>query len=178
LHLGPRTHSTASVQKTEDETNGTDWLNVNILSESASGRCALCSRLSYFLSIKAEKPAKPRKRLINIVKTYASRLVILSVVEPPAEEADSPPREVMSSPEAVAKLLSEAQSMFSQQGIEAEIIEREGKPAFTICDVADEIGADLIVMGCRGMGLTDDGASDSVTNRVINLSPCSVLIVP
>lgn len=118
------------------------------------------------------------EKVINIVKTYASRLVILSVVEPPAEEADSPAREVMSSPEAVAKLLSEAQSMFSQQGIEAEIIEREGKPAFTICDVADEIGADLIVMGCRGMGLTDDGASDSVTNRVINLSPCAVLIVP
>ena len=118
------------------------------------------------------------EKVVNIVKTYASRLVILSVVEPPAEEADAPAREVMTSPEAVAKLLSEAQSMFSQQGIEAEIIEREGKPAFTICDVADEIGADLIVMGCRGMGLTEDGASDSVTNRVINLSPCAVLIVP
>ena len=84
----------------------------------------------------------------------------------------------MTSPEAVAKLLADAESMFSQQGIEAETIEREGKPAFTICDVADEIGADLIVMGCRGMGLTDEGASDSVTNRVINLSPCAVLIVP
>ncbi len=118
------------------------------------------------------------EKVINIVKTYGSRLVILSVVEPPAEGGDTPPREVMTSPEAVAKLLSEAQSMFSQQGIEAEIIEREGKPAFTICDVADEVGADLIVMGCRGMGLTDDGASDSVTNRVINLSPCAVLIVP
>jgi nucleotide-binding universal stress UspA family protein len=119
------------------------------------------------------------EKVINIVKTYGARLVILSVVEPPAEEGDAPLREeVMTSPEAVAKLLSDAQAMFSQQGIKAEIIEREGKPAFTICDVADEIGADLIVMGCRGMGLTDDGASESVTNRVINLSPCAVLIVP
>ncbi len=118
------------------------------------------------------------EKVVNIVKTYAARLVILSVVEPPAEKGESPPREAMASPEAVAKLLSDAQAMFAQQGIEAEIIEREGKPAFTICDVADEIGADLIVMGCRGMGLTDDGASDSVTSRVINLSPCSVLIVP
>lgn len=118
------------------------------------------------------------EKVVNIVKTYSSRLVILSVVEPPAEDAASPIPEPMTSPEAVAKLLSEAQAVFSQQGIEAEVIEREGKPAFTICDVADEIGADLIVMGCRGMGLTDDGASDSVTNRVINLSPCAVLIVP
>ncbi|MGL5061114.1 MAG: universal stress protein [Microcoleus sp.] len=117
------------------------------------------------------------QKVVNIVKTYSSRLVILSVVEPPAEDVDVA-QEPMTSPEAVAKLLSEAQAVFSQQGITAEIVEREGKPAFTICDVADEVGADLIVMGCRGMGLTEDGASDSVTNRVINLSPCPVLIVP
>lgn len=74
--------------------------------------------------------------------------------------------------------MQKAQASFSQQGIQAEVLEREGKPAFTICDVADEIGADLIVMGCRGLGLTEDGASESVTNRVINLSPCPVLVVP
>jgi nucleotide-binding universal stress UspA family protein len=84
----------------------------------------------------------------------------------------------MSSTEAVAKLLEEARELFAQQGIEAEVIEREGMPSFTICDVADEIDANLIVMGCRGLGLTDEGAADSVTQRVINLSPCPVLIVP
>ena len=83
----------------------------------------------------------------------------------------------MASPEAVSQLLQEAQSLFQQQGIESEVIEQQGKPAFVICDVADEIGADLIVMGCRGIGLTD-GAAESVTNRVINLSPCPVLVVP
>jgi nucleotide-binding universal stress UspA family protein len=84
----------------------------------------------------------------------------------------------MQSVEAVAKLLANAQNLFEQQGIKAEIVEREGKPAFTICDVADEMGADLIVMGCRGLGLTEEGATDSVTTRVINLSPCPVLVVP
>lgn len=68
--------------------------------------------------------------------------------------------------------------MFHQAGVEAELIEREGKPAFTICDVADEINADLIIMGCRGLGLTEEGVTESVTSRVINLSPCPVLIVP
>jgi nucleotide-binding universal stress UspA family protein len=84
----------------------------------------------------------------------------------------------MSSPEAVAQLLENAKSLFTQQGIQAETIEREGKPAFVICDVADEIGANLIIMGCRGIGLTEEGLTDSITNRVINLSPCPVLIVP
>ncbi len=114
--------------------------------------------------------------VVNVVQKYGSRLVLLSVVEAP-ESADQS-ADTMASPEAVAQLLRNAQSLFTQQGIQAQVIEREGKAAFTICDVADEIGADLIVMGCRGLGLTEEGASDSVTNRVINLSPCPVLIVP
>ena len=114
--------------------------------------------------------------VVNVVQKYGSRLVLLSVVEAP-ESADQS-ADTMASPEAVAQLLTNAQSLFTQQGIQSQVIEREGKAAFTICDVADEIGADLIVMGCRGLGLTEEGASDSVTNRVINLSPCPVLIVP
>ena len=112
----------------------------------------------------------------NVVQKYGSRLVLLSVVEEASTDAPSP--DPMVSPEVVSKLLENAQSLFSQQGITAEILERQGKPAFTICDVADDIGADLIIMGCRGLGLTEEGASDSVTSRVINLSPCPVLIVP
>ncbi|MEA5579375.1 universal stress protein [Anabaena sp. UHCC 0451] len=112
----------------------------------------------------------------KVVQQFTSRLVLLSVVEEPAPDAVS--GDPMLSPEAVAKLLENAQALFSQQGITAEVLERQGNPAFTICDVADEIGADLIIMGCRGLGLTDEGATDSVTTRVINLSPCPVLIVP
>lgn len=112
----------------------------------------------------------------NVVQQYGSRLVLLSVVEEPA--ADAPNADAIVSPEVVAKLLENAQSLFSQMGITAEILERQGKAAFTICDVADDIGADLIIMGCRGLGLTEEGASDSVTTRVINLSPCPVLVVP
>lgn len=114
--------------------------------------------------------------VVDVVQKYGSRLVLLSVVE--TAESDESPTDVMASPDAVAQLLQNAQSLFNQQGIETETIEREGKPAFVICDVADEIGANLIIMGCRGIGLTEEGLTDSVTNRVINLSPCPVMIVP
>lgn len=116
--------------------------------------------------------------VVNIVQKYGSRLILLSVLEEPNPEAELPPPEAMLSSEAVAQLLQSAKALFTQQGIDAETLTREGVPAFTICDVADEIDADLIVMGCRGLGLTEEGASESVTNRVINLSPCPVLIVP
>lgn len=114
----------------------------------------------------------------DIVQKYSSRLVLLSVVEAPPPEQEASAADVMSSTEVVEKLLQGARSLFTQKGIEAETIEREGMPSFTICDVADEIDANLIVMGCRGVGLTEEGAAESVTNRVINLSPCPVLIVP
>ncbi|MBD2484958.1 MULTISPECIES: universal stress protein [Planktothrix] len=115
----------------------------------------------------------------NLVKTYGSSLYVLAVVEPDAEVVEAPPHdEQMTSPEAVAGLLEQAQALFSKEGIQVQTLERQGKPAFTICDVADEIDANLIVIGSRGTGLTEEGAADSVTNRVINLSPCPVLVVP
>lgn len=113
-----------------------------------------------------------------LVKTHNSKLIVLSVVETPAGEGESSQEGAMASPEAIAQLLETARNLFAQQGIAAEIIEREGIPAFIICDVADEINADLIIMGCRGLGLTEEGSSESVSSRVINLSPCPVLIVP
>jgi nucleotide-binding universal stress UspA family protein len=108
--------------------------------------------------------------VIQLVQEHASTLHILAVVEP--ENA------TMASPDSVEALLAEAQAMFEAQGIASTTIERSGKPAFTICDVADEINAELIVMGSRGLGLTPDGASDSVTQKVLSLSPCPVLVVP
>lgn len=116
--------------------------------------------------------------VINLVKTYDSRLILLSVVEKTADGQGISQGGMMTSVEAVAKLLQGAQGLFAEQGIEAEIIEKEGKPAFTICDVADEKNVDLIVMGSRGLGLTSEGASESVTNLVVNLAPCAILIVP
>ncbi|NBO30425.1 MAG: universal stress protein [Cyanobacteria bacterium WB6_1B_304] len=112
--------------------------------------------------------------VVKIVEFCNSNLVLLSVVTVPEGED----QEQSVSPQAIADLLERAQALFVQQGIAAKVMEREGKPAFVICDVADETNADVIIMGCRGLGLTEEGVADSVTNRVINLSPCPVLVVP
>jgi nucleotide-binding universal stress UspA family protein len=118
------------------------------------------------------------EQVAQLVKIHNSRLVLLSVVEKDAAAVDPAKVGVMASVEAVAQLLQAGQKLFASLGIETETIEREGMPSFMICDVADEISADLIVMGCRGLGLTTEGAAESVTNRVINLSPCPVLVIP
>ena len=101
---------------------------------------------------------------LQLVQEHGSRLVLLSVVE----SGDDEP--------AVAQLLEQARGSFQQAGVSCEVIEREGKAAFVIGDVADEIDADVIVMGTRGITLESD--QQSTAARVIQLAPCPVLVVP
>jgi nucleotide-binding universal stress UspA family protein len=105
---------------------------------------------------------------LRVAQRHQSRLVLLSVGE--AEDG------AMHDPAAVAQLLAQARTSFSQAGVACEVIEREGKPAFVIGDVADEINADLIVIGTRGVSL--DSEQTSTAARVIQLAPCPVLVVP
>lgn len=105
---------------------------------------------------------------LQLAQQHNSRMVLLSVVE--AEEG------AMHDAAAVAQLLDKAKDSFQQAGVACEVIEREGQPAFVIGDVADEINADLIVMGTRGITLERD--QQSTAARVIQLAPCPVMVVP
>jgi nucleotide-binding universal stress UspA family protein len=115
---------------------------------------------------------------IELVQKYQSELILLSVVETPDLDAEVLEDVAMQSPDAVDRLLHSAQALFAKQGIDAKILQREGKPAFTICDVADELNVNLIVMGSRGIGIDLEHAADSVASRTIALAPCPVLVVP
>ena len=106
--------------------------------------------------------------VLKLVREHQSRLLLLSVVDPESS--------AMADADHVAQLLQKAQDTFTQAGVSCEVIERAGKPAFVIGDVADEIEADLIVMGTRGVNL--DEAQSSTAARVIQLAPCPVLVVP
>ena len=106
--------------------------------------------------------------VLQLVQQHGSQLLLLSVVDSESS--------AMADAEAVAQLLQKAKNTFSQAGVNCEVIEREGKPAFVIGDVADETEADLIVMGTRGVNL--EGAQSSTAARVIQLAPCPVLVVP
>ncbi len=107
-------------------------------------------------------------KALELARSHSSRLVLLSVVQPERPE--------MHDHEAVATLLAQTRERFEQAGVSCQEIEREGKPAFVICDVADELNVDVIVMGTRGVNLEVD--SGSTAARVIQLAPCPVLVVP
>ena len=107
-------------------------------------------------------------KALELARSHSSRLVLLSVVQPERPE--------MHDHQAVSALLAETRERFEQAGVSCQEIEREGKPAFVICDVADELNVDVIVMGTRGVNLEAD--SGSTAARVIQLAPCPVLVVP
>lgn len=105
--------------------------------------------------------------VVELVRKYQSRLVLLSVLNTEDPDSDRAKSE---------SLLENARQLFEAENITVETKLAEGKPAFVICDVADELNGNLIVMGTRGMSPIE--TSESVSQLVISLSPCPVLVVP
>ena len=58
-----------------------------------------------------------------------------------------------------------------------DFLAREGDPADAILDVAEEEGADLIVVGNKGMTGAKRFLLGSVPNKVSHHAPCSVIII-
>lgn len=54
---------------------------------------------------------------------------------------------------------------------------RKGRPAEEITDLAGELGADLLIIGSRGLGTVKRLVMGSVSEGVVSLSPCPVLVM-
>ena len=54
---------------------------------------------------------------------------------------------------------------------------REGRPAEVVADLADELGADLVVVGSCGLGRARRIVTGSASEGVVRLASCPVLVV-
>ena len=79
--------------------------------------------------------------------------------------------------EEVDATLAAAADAARTAGVEPRTYAREGDPADAILDVAEERGADLIVVGNKGLTGAKRFLLGSVPNKVSHHAPCSVLIV-
>src|SRR3954471_8221029 len=79
--------------------------------------------------------------------------------------------------EDVEATLREAAAEVEAAGVPVATYAREGDPADAILDVAEERGADLIVVGNKGMTGAKRFLLGSVPNKVSHHAPCSVLII-
>jgi len=76
-----------------------------------------------------------------------------------------------------ADLLARDERRLDEAGIEVEKYVREGDPAHTILDVADEKDADLIVIGAHGSTGLRRFMLGSVASKLAHHAPTSLLIV-
>ena len=115
-----------------------------------------------------------------LAQQNGARLVIAHVVERYAGHrvggmaihADAPEVE-----EKLKKLVGE----LSDDGFSTDLkIESHvgPQPAHQVADLARDTGADLIVVGTRGHGAVKGLVLGSVTQRLLQVAPCPVLVVP
>jgi nucleotide-binding universal stress UspA family protein len=134
---------------------------------------------------------------LAVAQPLQARLMLLHVLSP--EEAESPNIPILPSPyyypglsdlpleayrEAWEKIeargierLSACTKQAMVKGISAEYTQTSGSVGHTICDLAHNWGADLILIGCRGRAGLSQLILGSVSNYVMHHASCSVLVV-
>jgi nucleotide-binding universal stress UspA family protein len=123
-------------------------------------------------------------RAVHLASALGARLQIVSAYEPVPErhlrvERVQVPSDVqVNMRDEVLALLESARGSAHAAGVERiETFARVGDAADAILDVAEEQGADLIVVGNKGMTGATRFLLGSVPNKVSHHAPCSVLIV-
>ena len=79
--------------------------------------------------------------------------------------------------EVAESVLKRAARVALSKGVDVETHAREGQPAEVIIDVANREKADLIVVGSRGLTGIKRYLLGSVSSKVSQHAPCSVMIV-
>jgi nucleotide-binding universal stress UspA family protein len=125
------------------------------------------------------------QQAIGLAKAVGASIELVSAYEPipnqrirqEAREAPQDLQWMVNPREDVDATLHEAVEEAERAGVTVEGYAREGDPADAILDVAEERGADLIVVGNKGMTGAKRFLLGSVPNKVSHHAPCSVLII-
>jgi nucleotide-binding universal stress UspA family protein len=119
---------------------------------------------------------------MDMAERYGAKLLIASAYKPVSEgqlrreQADAPQdiQWSINPSEEVDATLRVVEEAAKERGLEYASEARNGEPAEVLCDIAESHGADVIVVGNKGMQRRILG---SVPNTVAHKAPCSVLVV-
>ena len=125
------------------------------------------------------------RQAVELAKSVGASIDLVSAYEPVPEgrlreERQHIPEDLqwMVNPrEDVDATLEAAAKLLAAGGVTVKTHAREGDPADAILDVAEEQGADLIVVGNKGMTGAKRFLLGSVPNKVSHHAPCSVMII-
>jgi nucleotide-binding universal stress UspA family protein len=125
------------------------------------------------------------RQATSLAKDLGATLDLVSAYEPvpsgrlrqEAKEAPDDLQWMVNPREDVDATLADAADEAREAGVDVNTYARQGDPADAILDVAEERGADLIVVGNKGMTGAKRFLLGSVPNKVSHHAPCSVLII-
>lgn len=116
------------------------------------------------------------ERAFDFARSYGGEITILSVVDVTDEFATQ-------APQMVTQMITKAQALVGgigekalAQKIKATCLVKEGEAHEVITNIAVAQGADVIVMGSHGKTGLRRLLMGSVTEKVIGLAPCPVLV--
>ena len=133
----------------------------------------------------SETASEAVRQATELANATGAVLHIVSAYEPVPrdrlrEESADVPGDVAHSVgprEDVNQVLEGAEKTAKSAGVETQTHPREGEPADALLDVAEEVKADVIVVGNKGMTGAKRFLLGSVPNKVSHHSPCGVWIV-
>jgi nucleotide-binding universal stress UspA family protein len=127
-----------------------------------------------------ESPAAKRalERAIELAQAFGSQVIVTSV----APVAVSPGRsegavDATDTPGEHQEELQAVRDQLAAAGVSAVLVPAIGDPANTITELADQRGADLIVVGTRELGVVQRLLGQSVSEGVVHKADCDVLLV-
>ena len=126
----------------------------------------------------AEASQRALERAAQLVKAFGSELVVTSVAPIMTSIGRSGgPTDPTDTPAKHAEELAVARAYLDGQGVTAEYQSAVGNPADTIAQLAQERGADLIVVGTHEPNVLQRLLGQSVSEAVSHKAHCDVLVV-
>ncbi len=132
----------------------------------------------------SETAAKAVAVAIEMAEVHRSRVHVVTAYEAVLPALSPDEREAlgelawMASPgERAERLAADAAERAAAAGTEVETHVRAGDPAQALIEVAEAEGADLIVVGSKGLSSPTRFLLGSVPSKVVHHAPCHVLVV-
>jgi nucleotide-binding universal stress UspA family protein len=113
----------------------------------------------------------------EIARRHEAKLVLLSAFQhspSPKADEDIEVQWASSSSARMQSMLEQTAAELGQEGIDCRTLSGEGDPAEVLVRLAADCGADLLVIGNKGMKRRVLG---SVPNTVTHKAECSVLVI-
>jgi nucleotide-binding universal stress UspA family protein len=126
----------------------------------------------------SETAAEAVKAAAEIAKRFDAKLVLVSAFresgESPSDPGGDETQWAFNPVARLREILARQEEELRAEGIDCSTLLAEGNPADVLVQLAEECGADLLVIGNRGIRRRVLG---SVPNSVTHRAPCAVLVV-